>query len=366
MSGLADVVTGSTPGLPGASLACPAYTSNPILDLRFEELPGATSFADASLNATNATCTGNSCPAAGFSGAPNASASDYALQFDGVDDVISATTGILDSFTVAFWVKVPSGANPNGALFSHGNYLFRGWGVYLNNGAPTLVFNGSPEVLASKRVDDGEWHFVTATRDQVSGDLAIYVDGALGASKAFGRENVNAGNLLTFGTAVDIRRQAFKGQLDHVQLYRTRFTADSVKALYDRIIQSYCVVSAPGTNFANVQWGTLAIRRPDPRGGVVDASTSLKLLVDNQAPTASFEGLVLDQWLLPNTIIGGNATDVGSGVAKVEVSLDAGTTWQPATGLEAWTFRLPNLPMIVAAVSKSVRWMQWAMWVPVR
>lgn len=71
MSGLADVVTGSSHlGLPGASLACPAYTSNPILDLRFEELPGATSFADASLNATNATCTGNSCPAAGFSGVP--------------------------------------------------------------------------------------------------------------------------------------------------------------------------------------------------------------------------------------------------------------------------------------------------------
>ena len=70
----AQLVGGTQPQFPSLlatnSLACPAAQSTPVVDLRFEELPGVTTFADASGRGNSATCSGASCPAAGVIGAP--------------------------------------------------------------------------------------------------------------------------------------------------------------------------------------------------------------------------------------------------------------------------------------------------------
>jgi hypothetical protein len=59
------------------ALACPVVSSLPVLDLRFEELPGATTFTDSSGFGNNAICGSSSqCPTPGVTGAPNAPLSD--------------------------------------------------------------------------------------------------------------------------------------------------------------------------------------------------------------------------------------------------------------------------------------------------
>jgi hypothetical protein len=94
------------------SLACPAPQSYPLVDLRFEELPGSAMFSDASAPighpGNNATCAGAACPAAGVPGAPNAPLSDYAVRFDGVDDGLTLNRTIQDDFSITFWIKAPT------------------------------------------------------------------------------------------------------------------------------------------------------------------------------------------------------------------------------------------------------------------
>ena len=91
------------------NLSCPAVVSQPVLHLPFEELPGATTFADTSGRAANATCAGDQCPLSGVQGAPQASYSDYGVHFDGSKEqtITAAMAGITGSaFSVAFWYKI--------------------------------------------------------------------------------------------------------------------------------------------------------------------------------------------------------------------------------------------------------------------
>lgn len=86
-------------------------------------------------------------------------------------------------------------------------------------------------------------------------------------------------------------------------------------------------------------------QRPN-NGGTIIASGSLAVTVDAILPTSSLSSLQNDQYVQgaqpgrPTTlIIGGTASDTGSGISKVEVRVNNGP-WQPAEGLETWSFPL--------------------------
>lgn len=109
---------------------------------------------------------------------------------------------------------------------------------------------------------------------------------------------------------------------------------------------------APVTVAGNAASGARTItsqvvgQRPN-NGGTVTASGSLPLSVDGVLPTSSLTSLQNDQYIggatpgQPTTvIIGGTASDTGSGVATVEVRVNNGP-WQLADGRETWTFPLP-------------------------
>lgn len=80
----------------------------------------------------------------------------------------------------------------------------------------------------------------------------------------------------------------------------------------------------------------MGVQPVDPHDGLVAANIS----TDNQAPTSVIAN-PLDGATLPlggGVMITGTATDAGGVVAGVEVSLDGGGTWQPASGTTNWTF----------------------------
>jgi hypothetical protein len=86
-------------------------------------------------------------------------------------------------------------------------------------------------------------------------------------------------------------------------------------------------------------------QRPN-NGGTVTASGSLPLTVDAALPSSSLTSLQNDQYVQggapgrPVTVIvGGTASDTGSGVSKVEVRVNNGP-WQPADGRQTWSFPL--------------------------
>ncbi len=73
----------------------------------------------------------------------------------------------------------------------------------------------------------------------------------------------------------------------------------------------------------------------------VTANFSLETTKPSSAITSPTPGTTLHQ--LSFTITGSATDGTGSGIQKVEVSIDGGTTWQPTAGTNAWTYTW-NIP----------------------
>ena len=321
------------------ALACPAPQSAAIVDLRFEELPAPsgypTIFVDASGRANNATCTGSTCPAAGNLGAPNAPLSDYAVQFDGVDDGLTLNRTLQDDFTFAFWLKAPT-VNTQQMLVDGGSPQANGFQIFLNNGALVINVPGS-NAQAASRINDGQWHFVAINRTKASGRVEAYVDGN-GVIGVAGTAN------LALSGAFDLRigksrtdTLPLRATLDHLQIFPVALAQDRVQAIYNRTDQSYCV--AAGASGSNVNWAKVQASQPDVRGGRLSASNGLTLTIDSDLPTASFTALQNGEIVGPGQVIGGSASDATSGVGLIEVSVNNGA-WTAAEGAIAWAFSL--------------------------
>ncbi len=331
----------------GASLACPAISSQPVLDLPFEEQPGASDFVDNSGYNTAVYCDAGQCPVAGITGAPNAVRSDYALRFDGVNDRLAVNRTLTDNFTAAMWIKTAGPALNNlGVLLDQGLFSVTsgGWGLYLNTANIIFETRINTQVNAfNAGVNDNQWHFIAVTNNRATGLVSIYKDGALLTSATLPSSPFTAQSQLWIGdNAANQSTFAYKGDLDALQLYPVALSASAIQALYNRTAQSYCVaagVTATGNTFP---WARFGLQQQDVRGGRISASGSLKLIVDKTAPTAQYTSHPNYAVVAPDTVIGGTASDSGIGVAKVEVSLNGGP-WQLATGANTWSFSLAGL-----------------------
>lgn len=322
------------------SLACPAPQSYPLVDLRFEELPGATTFTDGSGYGNNATCTGGGpfspCPAAGYPGAPNAPLSDYAVRFEGVDDRLTINAALPNSFTAAYWVNATPNANNSVIVVDQGANANNGWTLSFDAGRPAFLVNTGSYLVAPTRIDDNQWHFVAGTRNQATGVMALYVDGNQVASGVAGANALTAvTNLLVGGDRSGNR--TLSGQLDHLQLWPVALAPDTIQAIYNRTQQSYCV--AAGTGGSDVYWAKVQASQPDTRGGPLLASNGLTLTIDSDLPTAQITAVPNNTVVSPGQVIGGTASDATSGVDLVEVSINNGA-WTPANGANSWAFSL--------------------------
>ncbi|MFN8446941.1 MAG: LamG-like jellyroll fold domain-containing protein [Caldilineaceae bacterium] len=329
-------------------LACPAYGSLPVADLRFEEMPGATSFVDSSGRGNNATCSGNGCPIAGLPGAVDSAgiaigggvqgpASDYALAFTNNQSISfpSLANQISEVYSVAFWyrARTPGSTPAEMSLSGQNNTLnIR----IVNNGITFSVANNiNNETLTGPGgMNNGAWHFVVATRDLNSNSQNLYVDGvAAPSTRTF---------TSLYPSVPSLTLSANAAELDHLRVYKTSLSASTVKALYERTLQSYCLaVGLPSTNIFGY-WGKLSATTPEIRGGKISASGGSSITIDADKPKSSVTSVSNFQYLLGNTVhtIGGTASDPTSSVTKVEVSINGGA-WQLASGLNSWAFNLP-------------------------
>ncbi|MFN8487403.1 MAG: LamG-like jellyroll fold domain-containing protein [Caldilineaceae bacterium] len=342
---------------PGLALACPAFTALPVLDLRMEELPGATNFVDSASNGNNVVCgSATQCPTAGAPGGVDANniaigvpASDYALTFNGNQYLRIPNNATLNfdnsrSFTWLTWVKTAVGSpimrkglgGVNDLLLSITNDTGRLRMGFGNPTANTLTATG-PDLR------DNRWHQVAVTLNRATGTATLYVDGATRGSGNFTGSFVTTDDLF-IGSGSFL---GYTGALDNLQIYQTALGADTISALYSRTLPAYCVGSTPTTTGNGVLWAKLNVHQPDLRGGAITASNSVSLTVDSDAPSSSLTSVANNQIVqggIPSAprilIIGGAASDPTSSVAKVEVSVNNGP-WQVANGAASWTFALP-------------------------
>jgi len=355
----ATQISWTSTGNAGLALACPAVTALPVLDLRMEELPGATTFVDSSGRSNNAVCgSASQCPTVGAPGGVYANgtaigggaqgpASDYAFTFNSNQYLRAPDNASLDfdanrSLTWLTWVKTTVGSpimrkglgGANDLLLSitsDTGRLRMGFGSIATN---TLTATG-PDLR------DNQWHQVAVTLDRATNTATLYVDGTARGSGSFTGSFVTTDDLFIGSSNV----AGYVGALDNLQIYHSALAADTISALYNRTLQAYCAGSSPTATGNGVQWAKLIVRQPDQRGGAITVSNSINLKIDGDQPTASIAlpASVTVQGgssTAPRVfVIGGTASDPTSSIARVEVSVNNGP-WQVADGAESWTFAL--------------------------
>ena len=331
-----------------SALACPASQSMPLVDLRFEELPGATTFADSSGRANPAGSAPGAAPAAGYAGALNGShgapGSDYSVHFDGAADALSlADNPAGAAVSLAFWYRhTASGSGTPFTIGGAGSHPYvleidPDGGVSWNSKTVSGSFTG---------LADGKWHSVTATRSaapsysEVSSWPALYVDG----------ERVVAwtgpwSNPTVATPGVQIHGGSPAVQLDQLQVFATSLFPERVEALYERSDLPVCVMTNT-YRAQDAEWARLPFAEVDPRSGALTSTARVSVIVDADDPVSNAAAPAAPIKGGPSTTyrVGGTASDPTSGVAKVEVRVTrpggSAGAWTEVGGLEAWSFDL--------------------------
>ncbi|MCA9979303.1 MAG: DUF11 domain-containing protein [Anaerolineales bacterium] len=206
------------------------WNTQPTLDVRFDEAPARTEFADRSYNDLTLTCNGTTCPT---SGVPGRAA--QALLFDGVNDALPLTTAenllLTDnSFTVSAWAD---GSGPViGSIFAPNSREFT-LGVTANN---RLFFNinGNYNETTTAVVTPGQWNHLV-WRYEYNPDaspainrMTLYVDGtAVGSYDSIAPydQPSDTFHLARFNNA------HFNGLLDEVQIFSQALSTNDIRNL---------------------------------------------------------------------------------------------------------------------------------------
>jgi hypothetical protein len=200
----------------------------------------------------------------------NAIAGGGAVRFFGTDAInpngqalTNLNAVLAGSFTFSTWVKttVTNGSDGNNAFF--GAVIFWAYNDHNNtNDTIPLAITGSKAAFTTRdhlgnfntlhssiSVNDGNYHLITVTRDQATGEKKIYVDGNFETSEFGTTEPLNGNNyyLSIGGTAYIINTtptnySSYSGLLDDLQIYSGVLNSTEVSNLFNN----------PGTTAPNV------------------------------------------------------------------------------------------------------------------
>ncbi|HLP78621.1 MAG TPA: LamG-like jellyroll fold domain-containing protein, partial [Candidatus Paceibacterota bacterium] len=160
---------------------------------------------------------------------------------------------LASSFTISAWVKTTAitGADTNDAI-SGAAILWAYNDIGGTNDTIPLAISGSKAAFSTRdhsgitttlhstnSVTDGSYHMITITRDALTGEKRIYVDGNLNGSEIGTTDRLNGNTyFLSIGGTT---YASYSGILDDVQIYAGVLSADEIAALHDN----------PGTTTTN-------------------------------------------------------------------------------------------------------------------
>ncbi len=180
-----------------------------------------------------------------------------AIGFDGVSGCVQIPRAVSNDFTLALWVKTT--ATGGSSQWYAGRGLLDGdmanagsdFGTSLA-GAKAAFGVGVPDttITSITSINDGNWHHVAATRDATSGEIKLYIDGALEKSQVTTvtgpliPTNLRIGSIRT-GVAAGF----LGGSIDDARIYNYVLPAAQIATLAtvtSLTPVSLAVVSTPG------------------------------------------------------------------------------------------------------------------------
>jgi len=356
----------------GAAEFAPAPASRPRAWYPFEG-----NALDASGNGNDGTMSGKVQFMAGKLGA-------LAAQFDGSSNTfISIPLSVSNSFTIGFWLKTAatggSGQWYNGKGLVDGEVagVANDFGVTLIGGCAAFgVGNPDTTITTPVAVNDGNWHHIAATRDSVSGQMNLYVDGSLQANGAGPPGTRTAPPGLRIGSVQTGTAGGFLlGTMDDVQLFDYVFSPaqvttlmnhpPSLTAVFNSTIlagRTLLITNTAADPDLPLQTLTFSLQNP-PTGAVINASNGViqwrpavseasatypltVQVADNGTPVMTATQ-VFSVFVSPPAQPSVSVSSLGSGSFNIQVNGDMGPDYliYATTNLSAgWTWLLTTNP----------------------
>ncbi len=243
---------------------------------------------------------------------PSSGIIGQSLIFDGANSYVSLPnltninfSAATDARTVSAWIKTTQATNcifcvRNSGIPSAVFDFVTGFdGLTTNAGRLMLLVRddgniGITDVVSSVRVDDGKWHFVSAT--VTSGKvMQLYIDGvASGNSATHSMTGTLTGSITETSIGKEIYNPSitpFKGQIDDVRVYNRALLASEIAQLYKQggsklgVSPSLATSTSPSaTGLSNglvgywtfdgkdTNWGTNSITDRSGRGNTATTS----------------------------------------------------------------------------------------------
>lgn len=161
----------------------------------------------------------------------------------------SLATALSGDFSIGYWFKTSMTA-PTATFWYSGIALVdaevcggtNDWGTALIDGGKVSMGIGNPDLTiksTASNYNDGVWHFVTATRNQVAAVITLYVDGSQVATTSGTNPGaLNAPTLVGMGRNPCVAGAVYTGDLDDAIAYNRVLSSTEVTNLYNYFIST--------------------------------------------------------------------------------------------------------------------------------
>jgi hypothetical protein len=173
---------------------------------------------------------------------------DQALEFDGIDDYVVVERMVGTDFTLMAWIKtnLPGDAVEGDYPATGGDGLFFAGvlGGATNNDfilalVDTELTFGVGNIAVGpteQSVVTGDWIHIALTRSAESGDVAIYIDGALDTTDTITNTNPLTQNpSITFG-ANTVHLHYYTGLMDDIRIYESALAPEQIRDIVSDVI----------------------------------------------------------------------------------------------------------------------------------
>ncbi|TKB24506.1 hypothetical protein FCL47_18680, partial [Desulfopila sp. IMCC35006] len=189
------------------------------------------------------------------------------MSLDGKGDYVEVvggyTTPLAGTATLSAWIKLPEGfigvkGNNNigwdspsiiGSEQNGGTNDIQ-WGWISDDGHINMGVANSYGAKSTTVVNDGEWHHVVLTRDHVTGETSVYVDGNLESTVKTVTGIKDSTHISGFGATFGSNglNEYLQGELDDIRIYDRVLTASEVSQIsaYENNMSAYDLIGIEG------------------------------------------------------------------------------------------------------------------------
>lgn len=181
------------------------------------------------------------------------------FSFDGSNDYARITRPVSDDFSLGIWINTTVNTGNGSSQWWGGRGVLDAevggsttdFGISMGSGI-IMFGTGSNDttIRSSSSLNDGDWHYILATRKKSTGVMQLYIDGSLDTS--FTSSNTSS---LTAPGNIDIARiqtggDYWQGKVSEVHIYNKVLSSTEVSTNYNDGVSTYYtpVITASGSH----------------------------------------------------------------------------------------------------------------------